>query len=319
MKKLRQLLIVVLAFTMCVALSSCGEKELAESIKVGSLVGPTGMGLIDLMDDEKIDVELYQNPTDAVQKLISGDIDIACVPSNLGGVLYNKTQGNIQVLTTIVNGVLYIVENGESVKTINDLKGTTIYGSGKGGTPEYALQALLENAGLQIGKDVQVEWLDSHATVAQKVASTAGAIGLLPEPQVSAITMKNKNVKVALDLNSAWQDMTGQELPMGILIAKKNFVESRSDDLAVFLDEVFASIEDVQTASDEVVEKIVNAGIIGEAALAKAAIPNCSLIAYSGDDTKAAISAFYDKLFKLAPASIGGAMPEDDFYYGVTK
>lgn len=306
MKKFSRIIALALALIMCLAMSSCEEKELSDNIKVGTLVGPTGMGLIDLTDNEKIDLELYQNPTDAVQKLISGDIDIACLPSNMGSVLYAKTNGNIQIMSTIVNGVLYMVENGNSVKSIEDLQGKTIYGSGKGGTPEYVLVALLENAHLEIGKDVQVEWLDSHATVAQKVASTEGAIGLLPEPQVSAITLKSEAVNVALDMNALWKEMTGQELPMGILIAKKDFLESRAEDIELFMSDVAASIEDVKNASDEVVQKIVDAGIIADPALCKAAIPNCSLVCYSSDETKAAITTFYKTINLDAP---------DDLFY----
>lgn len=306
MKKFSKIMTLVLALVMCLAMTSCGNKELSDNIKVGTLVGPTGMGLIDLTDNEKIDLELYQNPTDAVQKLISGDIDIACLPSNMGGMLYAKTNGNIQIMSTIVNGVLYMVENGNSVKSIEDLQGKTIYGSGKGGTPEYVLQALFENAHLEIGKDVQVEWLDSHATVAQKVASTEGAIGLLPEPQVSAITLKSEAVNVALDMNALWKEMTGQELPMGILIAKKDFLESRAEDVELFMSDVAASIEDVKNASDEVVQKIVDAGIIADPAICKAAIPNCSLVCYSSDETKAAITALYKTINLDAP---------DDLFY----
>ncbi len=319
MKKLSKLLIALLTIAMCMSVTACGEKEISESIRVGTLVGPTGMGLINLMDDEQFEVELYQNPTDAVQKLISGDIDVACVPSNMGGMLYAKTQGNIQILTTVVNGVLYIVENGRSVKQLEDLKGKTIYGSGKGGTPEYVLQALLENACLEVGKDVQVEWLDSHASVAQKVASTDDAIGLLPEPQVSAITVGNEEVKIALNINTLWKDMIHKELPMGILIAKKDFVESRAEDIGVLLEKVDASIKDVQTQSNEVIEKIVRAGIMADPALCKASIPNCALVCYSGDETKTTVSAFYDKMYELAPELIGGAIPGDDIYYGVTE
>ena len=314
MKKLSKIIVVLLTLAMCVSLPACGKKELSDNIRVGTLVGPTGMGLIDLQDDEKIDLGLYENPTDVVQKLISGDIDIACVPSNMGGMLYNKTQGNIQIMSVIVNGVLYVLENGDTVQTVSDFKGKTIIASGKGGTPEYVLQAILENAGLEIGKDVQVEWLDSHATVAQKLATTPGAIALLPEPQVSALQLKSDAITIALDMNALWQDMTDQELPMGILIAKKEFLEQRADDVAIFMDEVYASIEDVKTVSDEVVNKIVEAGIIGLPDVCRAAIPNCSLVCYSADDTKAAIDAFYNVLFKLNPASIGGAMPTDLFW-----
>uniref|UniRef100_UPI003D7FB47E ABC transporter substrate-binding protein n=1 Tax=Pedobacter sp. TaxID=1411316 RepID=UPI003D7FB47E len=178
----KKILALCLIISMSFVLISCGGSKLSGNLRIGTLAGPTGMGLIDLNDNSKIDLELYQAPTDAVQKLISGDLDAACLPSNLGATLYAKTNGNIQILTTVVNGVLYIVENGDSVQSLQDLKGKTIIGSGKGGTPEYVLETLLKSAGLKLGTDVKVKWLDNHADVAQKVASKKGAIGLLPEP-----------------------------------------------------------------------------------------------------------------------------------------
>lgn len=315
MKKFSKLIALMLTMLMCLSFVSCGDKTLSDNIRVGSLVGPTGMGLIDLVDNEKIDFELYQNPTDAVQKLIADEIDIACLPSNMGGVLYNKTNGNIQIISNIVNGVLYIVEHGNSIKSIQDLKGKTIIGSGKGGIPEYALQALLENEGLEVGKDVQVDWVDSHATVSQKVANMDGSVGLLPEPMVSSITLKSRNVNIALNMNDLWKNLTGQELPMGILVAKKSFIESRPDDVALFMDEVHASIKDVQNCSDEIVQKIVDAGIIADPEVCKEAIPRCALVCYSSEETKAAISTLYDRLFAIEPTSIGGKLPGDDIYY----
>ena len=311
----KKLLSLCLIASMCFALISCGGSKLSGNLRIGTLVGPTGMGLIDLKDNSKIDLELYQAPTDAVQKLISGDLDVACLPSNLGATLYTKTNGNIQILTTVVNGVLYIVENGEEVQSLQDLKGKTIIGSGKGGTPEYVLEVLLKSAGLKLGTDVKVKWLENHADVAQKVASKKGAIGLLPEPQVSAITSKAKTVKVALDLNSLWQEVTGKELPMGILVAKKDYIEANPENIEVLLSLVADSVEDVKGASDEVIQKIVDAGIVPDANLCKKVIPSCSLTCMSAEDSKATISAFYSKLFAVNPSSLGGAMPDDDIYY----
>ena len=313
----RKLLAIVLMLAMCFAMTSCGDKSLSENIKIGTLVGPTGMGLIDLQDNENIDLELYQAPTDAMQKLISGDIDVACVPSNLGPVLYNKTGGQVQILTTVVNGVLYLVENGDSVKSVADLKGKTIFASGKGGTPEYVLTALLQDAGMEVGKDVTVKWLDNHADVAQQVATKPGAIGLLPEPQVSAIEAKAQTVKTALDCNALWQDLTGQELPMGILLAKKSFVEEHADDVDVLLSLVATSVEDVNSASDEVVQKIVDAGIVPSAEICKAVIPNCSIVCMSAEDSKATLGAFFEKLYEIEASAIGGKLPGDDIYYGI--
>lgn len=316
---MKKILALLLSIAMIFAFASCGSNELSQQMRVGTLVGPTGMGLIDSQDNENIDLQLYQSPTDVTQKLLSGDLDVACVPSNLGAVLYNKTKGNVQILTNIVNGVLYIVENGESVKSVKDLAGKTIYASGKGGTPEYVLERLLNEQDLHSGKEVTVQWMDNHADVAQKVASTEGAIGLLPEPQVSAITAKAQTVKVALNLNDEWKTVTGQELPMGILVANKNFIDKNAEDIDKFINLVSASIEDVQSASDEVVQKIVDAKIIPSAEICKAVIPNCSLVCYSAEDTEAILTPFYDELFKLNPASIGGAQPENDIYYNLNK
>lgn len=317
MRRAGMSILAMLMLCMALVLSGCGTKELSDNVKVGTLVGPTGMGLVDLMDNEKVDVELYQSPTDVMQKLLSGDLDVACVPSNLGAVLYAKTGGNVQILTTVVNGVLYVVENGDTVKDVKDLKGKTIIASGQGGTPEYALQTVVEAAGLKLGVDVQVQWLENHADVAQKLATTPGAIALLPEPQVSALTAKSPKIRSALDMNSLWKDATGEELPMGILVAKKDFVENRADDVDVFLGLVDASVEDVVGASDEVVQKIVDAGIVPNAEICKAVIPNCSLVCMSADESKAVLSTFFEKLHAVNPMAVGGKVPGDDIYYGV--
>ena len=308
-------MLVALALAGCGASDTSGTSEPAEKIAVGALNGPTGMGLIDLADDEMVDLQTFQAPDEVVQKLLSGDIDVACLPSNMGAVLNAKTDGGVKVLTTVVTGVLYLVENGDDVAGLADLKGRTVYASGRGGTPEYVLQALLESAGLTPGEDVEIEWMDAHADVAQKLLTNEGAIALLPEPFVSTVTSKSEAVKVAVDLNAEWTGLTGQELPMGILIAKKDFVESRADDVAALLSLVAASVEDVNGASDEVVQKIVDAGFLADPAIAKSAIPRCSMTCMSSDDSKSALSAFYEKLYEVEPASVGGALPADDLYY----
>ena len=317
MKLYKKLAIVVLALSMVFALSSCGDKELSDKVKIGALVGPTGMGLIDLMDDENIDMQLYQSPTDAVQKLISGEIDMACLPSNMGALLNSKTNGGISILTNIVNGGLYVIENGEEIATAEDLKGKTIIASGKGGTPEYVLQAVLENAGIDMQTEVKLEWLEDHAAVAQKVAATEGAIGLLPQPMVASITAANPAVRKAINLREEWKAMTEQDLPMGIIVARKEFVESRPDDVDLLLDMVMDSITNVQQESDEVVQKIVDAGIIGMPEICKAAIDDNMLVCYSAEDTRDILNAFYDKLFKMNPVAVGGKLPDDSIYYGI--
>ena len=328
-KTTSRLLSVLLALLMVLSLAACsggnsGEDEpaeepvnteLSDTVRVAALNGPTGMATVDLVGVDKIELTRYQSPDEAVQKFIAGEVDIAAVPSNLAPVLYNKTDGNVVVLTTVCSGMLYLMENGNSVKSLEDLRGKTIVGSGKGGTPEYVLTLLLENAGLKVGEDVEVQWLDAHADVAQALMQTPGAVALLPEPFVSNVTSKNEAITIAVDLNEEWKSAYGGSLPMGVIIAKKDFVESRPGDVAAFLAMLGDSVADVNTCSDDVAGRIVEAGFLADPEIAKAAIPRCNITCMDPASSKATLEAFFKTLYEAAPQSVGGALPGDDFYY----
>ncbi len=322
-EKLVLFISMILIISM-LALTGCGSTpeepvEISEPINVACMNGPTGMGMVDLMGNENYNIEVSQAPTDAVPKIVSGEIDVACVPSNLAAVLYNKTEGQIVCVSPMVMGVLHILGNGVEAASLADLKGQTIVSAGQGGTPEYALQTVLKAAGLEMGTDVKVEWLASHADVNQKLLTEAGTIAMVPEPFVStALAQGGEAVTDLFDMNTLWSDATGQDFPMGVLIARRDFVENRGSDLQAMLTELQASIDDVNTASDEVAQKIVDAGFLGNPEIAKAAIPNCSLCLYTGDDLAKGtdiMKTFNETMFNLTPQAVGGALPGDDLYY----
>jgi len=332
-KKLITLISVILILAM-VTLSGCGAgsetpaepeapAELSAPVNVACMNGPTGMGMVDLMGNENYNIEVFQAPTDAVPKIVNGEIDIACVPSNLAAVLYNKTEGQIVCVSPMVMGVLHILGNNADITTLEDLKGKTIVSAGQGGTPEYALTEVLQAAGLVIGQDVNVEWLASHADVNQVLLTTEGTIAMVPEPFVSAALTKGEGkVTDLFDMNTLWADATGQDFPMGVLIARRDFVENRAEDLGIVLADLKASIDDVNTASDEVAQKIVDAGFLGEPAIAKKAIPNCSLCLYAdaeGDKSfengATIMKTFNETMYALTPQAVGGTLPGDDLYY----
>ena len=329
-KKITLIITMILIVSM-LALSGCGSQPsepeepvvISEPINVACMNGPTGMGMVDLMGNENYNIEVFQAPTDAVPKIVSGEIDVACVPSNLAAVLYNKTEGQIVCVTPMVMGVLHILGNNVEVTSPEDLKGKTIVSAGQGGTPEYALQEVLQAAGLKIGEDLNVEWLASHADVNQTLLSTEGTIAMVPEPFVStALTQGGDAVKDLFDMNTLWSDATGQDFPMGVLIARRDFVENRASDLQGMLTELKDSIDDVNTASDEVAQKIVDAGFLGNPEIAKKAIPNCSLCLYTDADGDMSFAkgteimkTFNETMFALTPQAVGGALPADDLYY----
>ena len=159
-------------------------------------------------------------------KLVQGELDIAAVPANLASVLYNNTKGQVQVLAVNTLGVLYIVENGETVQSAADLKGKTIYASGKGSTPEYALNYILTENGIDPAADVTIEWKSEHSECVASLAATENAIAMLPQPFVTTAQTQNENLRVALDITEEWEKLASESgsdatLITGVVVAAR--------------------------------------------------------------------------------------------------
>ena len=288
MKKILTLgLILAMALTMFTA---CSSEEVpstvSQTVNIAALNGPTGMAMVDLMDmEDKYAITTYQAPTDITAKIINGEVDVAAVPSNLAAVLYNKTEGDIVAVSPIALGMLQILGNNADVQEVSDLAGKTIIASGQGGTPEYVLQKVLQDNGLTIYEDVNVQWVANHSEVNTQLLSQEGTIAMIPEPFVStALAQGQEGVTKLFDLNELWEEATGQQLPMGVLVATRSFAEDRSDDLKVLLSDLQASVDYVNDSPAEAAKAIVEHGFIGDEAIAEAAIPNCHIVLYTGDN-----------------------------------
>ncbi len=304
------------------AASSTASQE-KTTIKVAALKGPTGLGMLKLMSDNdaKTAANNYQfsivsAPDEIISKISSGEIDVAAAPTNLAATLFNKTSGKVQLAALNTLGVLSIVTNGETISSIKDLKGKTIVTSGQGAIPEYALNYILKQNGLEVGKDVKVEYKAEHAEVATLVISGKAKIAMLPEPFVTQVTTKSKTSKVALDITKEWDTVVNSKsvLTMGCLIVRKDFAEKNKDAFNKFLDEYKASA-DYTNADAEAAAALSEKYDIMPAAVAKKAIPNCHIVYIDGADMKSKTADFLDVLFKANPKSVGGKMPGEDFYY----
>ena len=294
-------------------------------VTVAALIGPTGMGLVGLMDDQdkgeaqnNYSFILSGTPDDIVAKITSGEADIAAVPVNLAPTLYNKTNGNVELNAINTLGVLYVVENGETVKTLADLKDKTLVASGQAATPEYILNYILSKNGLEPGTGVSIEYKADHSELASLVTAGQVKLAMLPEPFVTTVTQKNPDVHVALDLTEEWQGITdnnGSALIMGVMIVRKDFAEQNPQALSAFMDEYKASAEYVNANTAEASALVEKYGIMASAALAEKAIPNCNIVYIDGQEMKDQIAPFYQILFDSNPKSIGGALPDDAFYY----
>jgi len=295
-------------------------EEKPESIRVITLAGPTGMGMAKLIEDDAngnarydYEFEIASAPDQVSPEVIKGNYDIAAVPVNLASVLYNKTEGKLQVAGVNTLGVLYMLENGNTINSVADLKGKTIYATGMGANPEYVLRYILKANNIDPDKDVTIEFLSEHAELAAKLKTNAVAIGMLPEPQVTA-AMTGSEVRIALDLTEEWNKISDYQLVQGCIIVRKEFAEKYPTALAEFLEEYKASVDYVNANPKDASALIEKAGIIPKAAIAEKAIPNCNICLITGDDMKNAVSEMLNVLFEANKTSVGGKLPDDGFY-----
>ena len=324
--KFASLILTLSLFTLFL-FAGCGQKISDTDIKVAALKGPTAMGMVKLMDESDngetganhYSFTIAGSADEITPSLVQGEIDIACIPANLAAVLYGKTDGSIKVLAINTLGVLYIVENGTSIESVSDLKGKTIYASGKGATPEYALNYLLTSNGIDPEKDVTIEYKSEHTECVSALESDPDGVAMLPEPFVTTVKLANENTRVAIDMTEEWEKCakaggSDASLITGVVVARTDFISEHKDAVDLFLKQYKESVDFTNENNDDAAALIENYGIIKEA-VAKIAIPNCNITFIDGSEMNSKLNGYLETLFKQNPDSVGGEIPDDDFYY----
>ncbi len=330
MKKIISLALVLIFVFALVSCSGNSEKnndqDVSENvlednteIRVAVLNGTTGFGIAPLYNDIKngssslnAKIDFYADATLVAPLVIGGSVDIAAVPTNLAATLYNKTQGQIEVLAVNTLGVLYLIENGSSVNSLADLEGKTVYLPGSGSNPEFVLKSLLKLAGLE-GKVTLDSTYATPDELTAALASGKAEIGVLPEPKVTAAMTKNTSLRVAVDFSKEWKAFTGSELVQGCLVARKEFVDAHPVAVENFLKEYEASVNTLNS-DPEAAKSVVQAGIAPNEDLVKNALPRCNITYLVGGDMEKALLEFWTALYEQVPTSIGGAIPDDKIF-----
>jgi len=308
--------------------ASTGESVGEEvEINVAALKGPTSMGMVNLMEQAKngstganqYTFTIAAAPDEVTPGIVQGKIDVAAVPANLAAVLSKKTEGGVKVAAINTLGVLYIVENGETVKTVEDLKGKTIYASGKGSTPEYALNYMLKANGIDPDKDVTIEYKAEHAECVSALNSNSDGVAMLPQPFVTTAMISNEKTRIAIDMTKEWEkaaEASGSSatLVTGVVVVRTEFAEKHPEAVKLFLDQYEESVKFTNENIEEASKLIESNGII-KAAVAAKAIPFCNITYIEGDEMKEKLSGYLNELFAQNPESVGGAVPDDEFYF----
>lgn len=308
----------VLLFSVLVVSASAEDKV----IRIAGLKGPTSMGLVQLMEandsgtaQNRYEFLLAGSADEVTPKLIRGEIDLAAVPSNLASVLYNNTNGAVRVLAVNTLGVLDIVEKNTGITSFSDLKGKTIYATGKGSTPEYTLRYLLQENGIDPDTDIKIEFKSEPTEVVAILSHTESGIAMLPQPYVTAALGSVDGLKLAMDLNEVWNATVKESgLVTGVLVGRSDFLEEAPETIRSFLDEYRKSVEWVTENPAEAAQLIEKFGI-AKAAVAEKALPYCNITFLAGDNMHQALSGYLEVLFRQNPKAVGGKLPGEDFYY----
>ncbi len=320
MKTTIKLISLILAMsTLLFVCAGCSLKKDGDkySLTVGTIKGPTGMGMAKIINDNEADnkyeISLFSDATEISSKLLGKQLDVAAVPVNLAAIVNKKTEGAYLIAAINTLGVLYVIENGNTITSLSDIEGKTIHAYGQGATPEYMLNYILSENGLS-GK-VTVQWYPDPATLSSLAAAGEVDIVMLPEPQITAAMNKSSSLRVALDITAEWDKISDRDAVQGCIVIKKETIQKHPELINQFLNDYKASVKFVNENIDEASVMIADAGIVPAAPVAEKAIPRCNIVFIEGEDMISTLNAFYAVLFAANPASIGGTMPNESIYY----
>lgn len=348
MKKSSRILVVLFTFILAMAvITGCGKKDSKSSATSGNLhgkeqdtedgtketkepaeyniamlKGPTAIGFIKAWEDSdngstqnKYNVTAYGAADEITAGIVKGEIDIAAVPCNLAAVLYNKTEGKIKVAAINTLGVLYMISTSDDIQSVSDLRGKTIYSTGQGTTPEYTLNYILEQNGLKPGEDVKIEYKSEATEVAAAMSEAQDAIAMLPQPYVTTVLSQNQDMKIVLDMTEEWNKVSkDSSLVTGVVIVRNEVIEKNEEAFKEFLKDYAQSTEYVNANVSDAAA-LVEKHDIFKAAVAEKAIPYCNIKFMEGNDMKTNIYSYLEVLHKANPQSVGGKLPDDNFYY----
>ena len=319
---MKKLVNTVLASVIAIGmLAGCSTPEPEDlKVRVGSLSGPTTIGIVNLMNDvdtaendTNYEFTVATQPDEIAAALNAGDLDIALIPANLASVLYNRTEGGIEVIDINTYGVLYCLSTDSSIQSIGSLAGRTVITTGQGATPEYAINYLLGQYGIT---DCTLDFKTEGAEVIASLQENPDQIAILPQPAATAAMAQVEGLGIAFSLDDEWSGVTSDSrLVTGVTVVRTAFAEEHTEAVASFIEDHRESVDEANNNVEQTAQLVVDAGIVGAAPIAQRAIPLCNIVCVTGDQMRTDLQGYLQTLYDANPQAVGGALPGDDFYY----
>ena len=314
---MKKLISTVLTLALGITMLCGCQKEDDVTIRIGSLSGPTTIGIINMMNEtmdthNSYDFTVSTQPDEIAASLNAGDLDIALIPANLASILYNRTEGGIQVIDINTYGVLYCITTDPSITSVSDLSGKTLITTGQGATPEYAMNYLLEQYGVT---DCTLDFKTEGSEVIASLQADPNQIAVLPQPAATAAMVQIEGMDIAFSLDEAWSEVSDSRLVTGVTVVRTEFLEQHPDAVASFIVDHHNSVVLANSEVEQTAQLVVDAGIVGAVPVAQRAIPLCNIDCVASAQMRTDLEGYLQTLYDANPQAVGGAMPGDDFYH----
>ncbi|MCL1806615.1 MAG: ABC transporter substrate-binding protein [Oscillospiraceae bacterium] len=304
---------ILLVFILCACASSpSGPKG---SVRIGAMKGATTIGLVGFIEEAASNVNFeIVAPAEIVPLLVRGELDMAAIPANQAAALYNSTNGGVCVIAINTLGLTYILETGNEIQTIQNLRGKTIVATGKSTPAEITLRHILKENGIDPDKDLTLEFKSEPAEAVAYLKQNGG-VAMLPQPFATTAMDNVEGLREVLDLTAEWEKLgSSGTLVIGVFVARAEFLEVNPDDVAYIIEQYKKSVSWVNENPAEAAPLVEKHGI-AQADVAERAIPKCNVTYIGGAEMKQMLEAYLNVLYESDPKSVGGALPGDDFYH----
>lgn len=325
---MKRLLTPVLILFLLIPLPALGKTDADNTppgrIRVACLSGPSGLGMSQLflhppiLNGQRVSIEVLPSVDVMYPKLLNGDIDIGILPPNVAAKLRNNKPSSIVAGAVVGNGMLSIVSGNSSISSLLELRGSTVFATGQGSTPEYILRTLISRQGLS-ENDITLDFSLSPAELAAAVASSKVEYALLPEPFATVAIGKGSKaerpVRKVIDIAGEWgRAGLGADYPMTVCVIRQDLARRDPEAVHAFLDTYRSSINWTIANPDPASIESSKAGVGLSPELASQAIPSCKLVFIPAHEARASIEGLLRVFLAYSPESIGGKLPDDGFY-----
>ena len=292
-------------------------------VRVATLKGAGAMGMV-WFDHQASAGELYngfQLVTATSGATISsaiqnGEADIVVVPVDVATRLYNANPGTVQVASIETIGGLHLVSSQKGKLALEELAGKTVYLSvTDSNASEHVLRCLLNAKGLS--DQVTIVSLGTPSEVVAMLSADREAVGVLPEPYVTAAGSTDKHLRSSLDLSKVWSEVCGEDAQIvsWVTMVSTEFAQSHPEALEEFLGAQEESTQAFANEPDELSELAVAAGLVDDIEIAEASFPLCGMTCITGNKMHVILADYLTELYEYDPALLGNVLPEVDFYY----